>query len=272
MKKPDIQYRYIGAFDTHFGWETKYIRGKRTVVEAHNERSIAAMLQFAADWKPNTFIHGGDTWNCGPVSHWHKGKPILDENFRLKDELDLSDRLLFKPMDEILPRKGATKRLHYGNHCAWILDFIAANPGMEGLAEPENYLRLGARGYEIYSQGEISNLGKLSFAHGDTLMGRYGSKYPAATVLHKVHRSIRCGHCHTLDAATEETPVDVQDYHTAIVIPSLSTLAPAYGKNAPNRILNGFNFGEVLVDGTFNDFVMVIGREGFTWNSKQYRG
>lgn len=260
----------MAIFDTHFGWERTQRRGKTVIQPTHNLPAIRAAIEFAKDFKPQALILGGDQLNCGPISHWHHGRPRLDAGFKLKDEMDLCNDHLLKPFDAILPR-GAIKIWHDGNHEAWIQSFIDENPGVEGLVEPEHYLKLRERGYEIYSQGEVSRLGKLHFVHGDVVLTR-GTARLAYRLVMAYRKNIRAGHAHQYDVATEETPVDTKDYHTGVIVPSMSNRSPSFNKMAPNKYMNGFLFGEVRPDGSFNDFVMVVNKNKCAWNGKVYDG
>lgn len=262
--------RFVALFDCHFGLERHQKRGRSYIQPTHNLAAIKAAVKFAEDFRPQALILGGDQLNCGPVSHWHHDKPRLTGDFKLKDEMDLLDKHVLQPFDRILGKNGI-KIWHDGNHEAWIQSFIDENPGVEGLIEPVNYLQLRERGYDIYSQGEVSRLGKLYFVHGDVVLTR-GTVRLAQRLVMAYRKNIRAGHAHQYDAATEETPIDTQDFHTGVIVPSLSNRAPSYLKNAPNKYMHGFLFGTVWPDGTFNDHVMVINKNKCTWGGKIYDG
>ena len=65
--------KFIAAWDMHYGYER---RGGHKVA-LHDSKAINAMLKFAADFKPDTFILGGDIMDCGAISHHNHGKPGL---------------------------------------------------------------------------------------------------------------------------------------------------------------------------------------------------
>lgn len=163
--------KFIALFDLHFGWERGLERGKWVTRPTHNLPAIRAVMSFAVDFKPDVVVLGGDQLNCGPISHWHKGRPILNEGFRLRTEMDLLDNEVLKPFDRV-----GRKIWIGGNHEAWIDQFIEENPGTQGLLEPDIYLDLEKRGWEIYAAGEIARVGKLYFTHGDiVLRGGYAN-------------------------------------------------------------------------------------------------
>lgn len=263
--------KFVAAFDTHIGEEYAHVRGRRERRLTHNPKAIRAFLRFAQDFGPDAMIFGGDNINCGPVSRWSAGKPRLTEDFRLKRELEWFDELLLSPLEQILPR-GGIKKLHNGNHEYWIEEFLNAHPELEGMIEPEQYLRLEERGWEIYDYGELSQLGKLHFVHGDVVMRKGSAATAAKRLVDHYGRNIRAGHRHVFQASPKITPVDVNDVHTGVLVPCLATRAPEYMKNAPNEYMNGFLFGDIWPDGYFTDHVMVMIDNKFSWNGKLYDG
>ncbi len=264
-------YNFVALYDTHIGWERRNVAGQYVTRVVHNPKAIKAVVRFMEDFKPQACVLGGDNFNCGPISHWHNGKPRLVEGFRLKSEYELGDEILFSEVDRILP-KGGVKQYLYGNHEAWIDDHISANPSLEGMIEPHNYLNLNKRGWTIAGYGEITKLGKLYFTHGDQVLRRGGGRHPAAALLNAFQRNIRGGHVHQFDAATKVTPVDQKDVHTGVIVPCLSTRAPEYVKNNPTAYTNGFLFGTIWPDGNFTDHVMMIHDNKFSHGGKFYDG
>lgn len=258
--------RFVALFDLHIGKEYKQVRGKKVLSNTHHLPAIRAFKKFLPKFLPDVVILGGDQINCGPISHWNKGKPRMTEKFRLKEELDLIDDLILEPIEKHTPLK---KIWMYGNHEQWIQQFLDENIGIEGLLEPENYLNLEERGWDIYSQGEIFKLGKLNFIHGDTIRGY---KHIAAKLVSTYRRNIRCGHFHTFQTATDVTPIDLQDYHTGIVVPAMCKRGPTYQKNAPDCYMQGFLLGEVYPGGSFQDHVIIINKGKFHWNGQVFKG
>lgn len=270
MSKAKI-IRGMAVFDLHFGWERGHSGGQWVVRPTFAEEAIRKCVSFARDYKPEILVLGGDQLNCGPISHWNYGKPKLTEDFRLREEMEALNDIFLGPMEAIVPKKPGSRIWHDGNHEAWILDHVATFPGVDGLVEPQNFLHLEKRGWTLRSQGELSNIGKLYFTHGDGVFKGSGPANPAQKLLNAYHRNIRAGHLHTLYAATEEMAIDSRDFHTAIVLPSMSTRAPFYVKGAPTKSINGFLVFEVdLSTGNFNDAVIIVGPDGFQWNGKKY--
>lgn len=259
--------RFVALYDIHIGWEWAHQGGRRVKKETHNPRALKATLDFVQDFAPDVIIFGGDQINCGPVSHWHKGKPRLTEGFRLKDELDKFGELVLRRLE-----KFPNIIWLDGNHEAWIMQFLDENPGVEGLVEPASYLRLDSSGFTFRSQGEVYTLGKVSFIHGDTAFKGYIRANPARTLVEMYGRNIRAGHLHTYGAWTQVTPVDRQDYHTGVIVPALSARAPYYTKFNPTNFMQGFLYGWVWPDGSFTDYVVIINHNSFTVAGKRYHG
>ena len=261
-KSKEIQ-RFVAVFDLHFGWEYREERGKRFVSPTHDLVAVRAMMQFVKEFKPNIFILGGDQLNCGPVSHWLHGKPRKLENFRLKDDLALLEEHILVPIEKLSVGR---KIWHLGNHEAWLSQLLDETPGLEGMLEPEIWLNLEERGYEIYSQGEISKVGKLNFVHGDILKG----SNPARKLVERYRRNIRCGDKHRYEVHTDITAYDRSDFHTGVVVPAMARVNQAYMKNGPSNHQQGFLYGWVAPDGSFTDHVMTIVKGKFLWNGKIY--
>jgi len=261
--------RFVALFDIHVGWEWARVGGELVKRPTHNEPAIHATLDFVNDFAPDVLILGGDQINCGPVSHWLKGKPRLVEGFRLKNELDKFQDLFGNTLIKI-PRTIWMD----GNHEAWIHGLVDENPGLEGMVEPQSYLK--GQWAETVSQGEMYQLsygtkrGKLYFVHGDVILKSQQYKSPARTLVTAYNKNIRAGHVHTYDAFTLKSPVDKQDYHTGIIVPALASRDPYYTKFAPSNFMHGFLYGWFWPDGEFTDQVVVINRSQFTVNGKRY--
>lgn len=256
---------FIAAFDLHFGWEHRYEYGRRKTVPTHSLESVGALMSFARDFKPDVFILGGDQLDASCVGHWNRGKPRITEGFRLKEDMDLLNKHVLEPIDRI-----STKKIWIvGNHERFIDDLLDELPGIEGLCEPHNYLRLKPRGWEVVELGKIYKLGKLNFIHGDVLKP---GKARAQRLVSEYRRNIRCGHFHTFEAATDVTPYDRKDFHTGIVVPAMARCNAAYLKNKVSNHHQGFLYGWVADNGTFTDHVMTIVNNKFIHNGKVYDG
>ncbi len=261
--------KFVALFDIHVGWEWARSAGKMIVRPTHNEPAIKATLEFVKDFAPDVLIFGGDSINCGPVSHWLKGKPRLVEGFRLKNELDKFADLF----SEVALNADKTVFM-IGNHEAWIDQMVDENPGLEGMIEPQAYLE--ELWNETVSQGEMYRLtsgnvkSKLYFVHGDSVLQARQYRSPARALVEAYGRNIRAGHVHTYDVYTKKSPIDKQDYHSGIIVPALASRDPYYVKSAPSNFMHGFEYGWFWPDGEFTDQIVVINNSTFTINGKRY--
>lgn len=266
--------RFMALYDIHVGTDKRLVKGIMTSEPTHSIEAIRAVMEFAQDFQPHWLFLGGDQLNCGPVSHWLKGKPRLAPDMNLKWEMDTLDELVLRPMDAIIPPagRGGRKIWKRGNHENWIDALVNENPGIEGLVEPENYLRLRQRGWELAGDEDIIQFGKVNFIHGHevfkrgTVMAGSGAK----KLGNAYRRNIRAGHIHTFEVYTDITPADRSDYHTAICVPAMARANHAYTGGSSSNFQQGFNFGYVLPDGSFTDFVVIINNGKFVWNGRIY--
>jgi hypothetical protein len=241
------------------------------------------MLEFAKDFKPDVWIEGGDDLDCGPVSHWLKDKKRSTEGLRMRRDIDEYNAQVLQPIDEIMGNrelpdwarrkrivKGGRKKKLRGNHEAWIDQLVDREPGLEGLLDLPALLNFESRGWEYFDSGDVVDIGKISFTHGDTIPGG-GENFAKAAVM-AFGKSVRVGHHHTHQVFTKHSPVDATDVHSGVGVPALCHKAPSYGKKTPNKWALGFNYGYVFEDGTFNDYVPIISNGRVAINGKVYRG
>ncbi len=254
--------KFVALFDAHWGYERD---GQRHKVPLHDERAISVAMQFIADFKPDHVILGGDTLDCGSVSHHRKGVTGQLEGLRLLAEAKECRAAIIEPCEKLV--KGRLV-YHVGNHERWLEDVVDEQPALEGIVEIRSLLKLDDR-WEVIPQGKASRLGKLTFIHGDTVKG---GQNPAAAAVTAYERNVRFGHFHTFQVATKTTPIDMNG-HTGIAVPCLSKKGHAYGRGAPNKWMQGFNWGYVGgPEGIFSDYVTVIVNGKACINGKLYRG
>lgn len=207
------------------------------------------MLAFAKDFKPDVWILGGDFLDCSCISHHNKGKPGRVEGLRLLSDAAEGHKAFIEPVEQI----AKTCVYMVGNHEFWLHDLTDEMPTLEGVVGLEALLKLD--NWTVIPQGEAYHLGKLTFIHGDTLSG---GEHVAKNAVITYERNIRFGHFHTYQTYTKSSPLDYKNAKTGMAIPCLCTKLPSYGKGKPNRWVQGFNFGYVHPNGTFNDYVATI--------------
>ena len=257
--------KFLALFDLHFGFEKGYVNGKWITRPTHNLPLVKAVNKFAQDFQPDILILGGDQLNCGPISHWHKGKPRLDEGLRLRDEYHLL-------IDNILEPYNKVPEIIWlnGNHEEWIEDHIISNPSLAGLVEPKQYFSGIYNNVKFQDHGAIYKLGKLYFTHGDTILKASNYVNPAEALLRQTRVNIRCGHLHSYFVASDFNTIASKDIHTSIVVPAMCQTEMFYMDRKPNKCLNGFLYGYIQDNGNFNDYVVVAVNNKFVINGVKY--
>jgi hypothetical protein len=259
--------KFLVLADLHFGFD-KRIRpdGNTRSTPVHDVAAFNATMAFAKDYQPDIVILLGDNFDMRPVCRHEMDRPKKMEGQRLVEAYDKGDRFFIQPL---LNLKGSPE-IHWfdGNHEAWAYQLTDKFPGADGMLDPYRYLDLGKRGLVFHPQGDIMRLGKLAFAHGDTLV-RGAGKFAAARAVEVYGSSIRIGHFHTWKVHTHPVMKNGA-YQTGVVIPCLCNRAPTYDLSPINSWVQGFDHGEVTANGRFDDAVAVIWRGRTTVHGKVY--
>jgi metallophosphoesterase superfamily enzyme len=251
---------FLGLYDLHHGYER---RGGHKVA-LHDPKALNIALKFAKDFQPDHVILGGDILDSGCVSHHNHGKPGATEGLRLVEDSKELRETLIKPIDALKPK---TKTYIIGNHEDWLNDLVVKIPALEGIVEVKNLLNL-SDDWRIVPNGDAFKLGKIVFIHGDQIKG---GMYPARASVEAYQRNVFMGHFHTHQCFTRVAALDKQG-HTGTVVPCLCRKDPMYGGGAPNRWLQGFVYGYINSDKTFNAYVVVIIDGKCIVNGKVYKG
>ena len=250
--------RFIALWDIHWGFE----RRNRKKIPIHDPRTLASVLSFARDFKPDVVVWGGDLLDCSAISHHNRKKRLAVEDLRLAE--DAAGLAHFMGQ---LRAAGSVEQEYYllGNHEDWLRDVVEEYPALEGILSVRNLLQL-PESVAMVDQGGSLQLGKLVFLHGDQLKG---GDYVAKRNGEIYAKNIRFGHYHTYQVATRCSPLDQDDIHTAIAVPCLCRRDLSYGEGAPNKWAQGFLWG-YLGPKSFTDQVTVVTKRGFTALGKDY--
>lgn len=257
---------FIYSPDKHVGWQ----QSKHGLQPLHDERAINAMLSFAQDFKPDTWIEGGDNLDYGPVSHWLADKKRASKDLDLSKDAREYRKIALDPINQIMSRRSKQKKRKIwmkGNHEDWAEGFAELNPGVRDLICPEGLLDL--EDWDVVEQGGYRQLGHLYVFHGDTVAN---GANPAKSAVDKYGRSIMLGHFHTHQVSPRHEMLDVEQPKVGIVVPGLCNKNPNYLKNKPNQWMKGFAYGWVLEDGQFQINVPIFINNKFVINGKIYRG
>ena len=251
--------KFLGLWDLHWGYE----RRNRHKVPLHDRKALNVALQFAKDFKPDHIILGGDILDCGSVSHHNAHKPGAIEGFRILED---AKECVNNVINELAALKPKSKVFIKGNHEKWVDDLIETMPALEGIVDIETLLNLGD--WKVVPNGESHRLGKLIFVHGDQIKGgEHCAKW--ATVAYEAN--VRFGHFHTAQMYSKVSPID-QHGHSGICVPCLCRKGPKYGGGSPNKWQQGFVYGYLNKDKTFNDYLAIIVDGKATINGVQYVG
>lgn len=260
---PEITGRWIAIFDTHCGtWSTQKW-GRFSSRKTHNARAIKAAMNFAEDFRPDIFIHGGDLMDCAPISHWNEKRAAEVSRTNLLSDVEDADNLVLTPMNAIAPKK----ILIIGNHDAWLDQFLQKYPCLKDILGIDPLLKLKERNFKIVEQGKFFNLGKLFFGHGDTIAN---GKYHASAAVNDYMRNVVYGHRHTFQAMSRKKPLDNNESLIGWSIPGLCDLNPHYTKRQINEWMHGFAYGYTMSDGTFSIYPVIMHDCRFALNGKIY--
>lgn len=258
-------YRFIYSPDKHVGFQ----QTKQGLQPLHDIKAINAMLKFGSDFKPDTWIEGGDNLDYGPVSHWLKAKKKSSEGLDLRSDAKVYRKEILEPINAIMSRSSKQKKEKIwmkGNHEEWGTQFGEENPGAASLVEPETLLDLDD--WTVVEQGGYHKLGKLIVIHGDTLAGQNHAKQATD----KYGHSVMYGHFHTHQIQPKHEMLDVEQPKVGIAVPCLCNKNPNYLKNKPSQWMKGFAYGWVQDDGSFQVNVPIYVHGRFVAEGKVYRG
>jgi len=230
-----------------------------------NEPAMKVVLSITKDINPDGFIILGDFMDMEPISHWLKNKKRTLENKRMRDDYIEGNKLLDK-FDSILPAN-CDKRFFYGNHEDWYFQLIEEMPALEGLLEPKTELKLEERGYQVYDTvNHIERIGRLCFTHGI-----YHNQNYVKAHIDKFQTNVLHGDMHSPRFRCSESPAR----EIALVgycLGCLCNLAPAYGKNRPNKWSHGFAVVHFFENGFFDVDIKRIVKGRCIYNNKLYDG
>lgn len=253
--------KFIATWDLHFGYERR--NGHK--IALHDIKAWNAVLKFAEDFKPDTWIFGGDMLDCGAVSHHTRQKPGATEGLKLLADAKEGFATFIQPVEKIVGNGNLVYIV--GNHEDWLADLTDSTPALEGLIDLKTLLHL--KKWTVVPQGGAYSLGKLTFVHGDTVTG---GEHVAKNAVINYERSIRFGHHHTFQSYTKTSALEYKNAKTGVAVPCLCTKSPKYGEGRPNRWTQGFLYGYIHEGGLFNDYVVVILDGKTCVNGKTYQG
>ncbi|NIT60358.1 MAG: hypothetical protein GWN00_30390, partial [Aliifodinibius sp.] len=160
----------------------------------------------------------GDQLNLDMVSYWTREKPLLREMQRVMKEYEGFDYEILKVHEELVK---AERVWMIGNHEYRVTNYLESHPELIGMLEPEIWLKLEKRKYEVIPFNHAYKLGKLNVIHG-----WYHNQQHAKKHVFDFERNVVYAHNHTCQEFTKHSPMDVKDFHSATCLPCLCDLNP----------------------------------------------
>jgi len=244
----------------------------------HNKEAIAAVFQFTKWFKPHTVVLVGDALEMDAINQWKmsKGNNKHFEGKRLKKEYDGFDAEILTKLEKITP-KGCERIYMGGNHEVWATMFTNKLTPIEGMIEPDAYLKLKERGwkwipYLVSDNGCGVKQGTCQFGKLLVMHGAYSNKYHAAKVADMYSKSVAYGHVHDLQMYTKVFSDNATSYHTAQSIGCLCNTSPEFMRGRGNRWVTAFGVLYVQDDGYYNLYTPVIVRGKFVYAGKLFDG
>lgn len=236
-----------------------------------DKATFGALLGFLDSSPVAGFIFGGDQLDFECISHHTKGKGLYRLPGAYRRDLEGFDREVLQPIEARLP-KGAARRWHIGNHERFEQDLVEEHPELQGTVDHVRSLRLAERGWEVLPLGYASRIGKLVVIHGDVLtgIGNQAGIYPSRKAVELYGANVLAGHTHSPQSFTRISPVENVQKHQGHIAPILGRVNPGYLRNRPTAWLNGFVVVEVMPDGMFNLYPIVVSKGRFAYGGKVY--
>ena len=175
-----------------------------------NERFTAAG-NFILDHRPDNIVEIGDFGNLDSISFHNKGRPLLKEGMRLKDDLDSmvdAHNKLMTPLRKFNKLRGSWRKKQYrpnllkflGNHEDRVKRYVAEIPELEGFVPDSDLVGAERDGWEIVPYREYRHIGGVAFTHVPMNTGvnkPICGKYICARAAEQSQTTVVFGHQHS---------------------------------------------------------------------------
>jgi hypothetical protein len=235
----------------------------------YHKPSWYALMDFLLQNKVDSVTLGGDQFHYDCIAHHTKGKGLYRLPGAYQNDVTGFDKELLTPLEQVI---GETKKVyHIGNHERFEHDLIEEHPELSGIVDHTKILKLEEREWKIVPLGHCSKLGKLTVAHGEILSGfGNGGLYPAKKAVELYGTSVLIGHVHAPQSYTKISPVERSQKHMGWVAPCMCVVNPAYLRNGATAWMNGFSLVEVMSNGLFNLYPIIISSGKFSFAGRVY--
>ena len=233
--------------------------------------TMKAIFDYLSKNKADTFIFGGDQFHFDCISHHTKHTPIFRTRRSYMNDIEGFDRNILTPLEAILPR-GCEKVWIIGNHEDWEQDLINEQPELEGAIGHVRLLRLVERGWTVVPLGHAYKLGKLNVIHGETLtgIGNQAGAFPSRKAIELYAGNVLAGHTHAPQSFTKVSPVEHTNKWQGHISPIAGNVNPSYLRNRPTAWLNGFNRIDIMENGQFNYYPLIVINGRFAFGGEIY--
>lgn len=165
-------------------------------VPFHHKLNIAAVLEFAREFKPHTSIVAGDFLDVPELAKYNKGSVAKLEGRRITHTFDSANGVLDR-LDRALGQQCKRRILMRGNHEHRIDRWLEQDDNSVFIGDPLLDLRvrlnLDKRKYEYvhkYPKGNVK-IGHLRFVHGE-----FTNKHAACAHVERLGVNVVFGHTH----------------------------------------------------------------------------
>jgi len=246
--------RYAVLFDIHY---PKY-----------HKAAFGAVMDFLSHNKMDGITLGGDQLDMESIAHHNKNKGLYRLPGAYLKDIENFDKDVLTPLESLVK----DNRVYtIGNHERFENDLVEENPELKGVVDHTRILNLEKRGWKVIPLGHCSKLGRLTVAHGEVLANfGNGGNYPARKAVELYGTSVLAGHSHSPQSYTKIAPVEKIKKDIGWIAPSLCTVNPSYLRNKPTSWLSGFTIVEVMPNGNFNVFPIIITGNKFSFNGHIY--
>jgi hypothetical protein len=240
------------------------------LADIHYPKTIGlrSVFNFIEDFMPDYLILSGDIWELDMVSNWGKANFANEGYKNISEKFNTEARQVRELLQDLSVRvTPMCKRIFiYGNHEDRLARFCIEHPQLTLNMRIHEILQLKDSGWGVVPLGGFYKLGKLYFMHGE----KYRSEMFTKKAAMDAHRSIRIGHHHTEQSYVAKSPLDSDDIICCKGVPCLCDLNPEWYPSSTNSWCNGFNYGYILPNGNFTDYIVQIHDGKFVAEGKLY--
>jgi len=256
MAKPKIK-QAVAVYDLHF--------------PKIHKPTVKCFFQYCQENQPEVFLFGGDQFHLDCISPHTKKTPIFRRQRSYMNDMEGFDEEILTPLEKILPKK-CEKVWITGNHEDWEQDLINEKPELEDAIGHVKLLRLEKRGWAVIPLGHCYKVGKLVCIHGEVLsgIGNQAGMYPSRKAVELYGASVLAGHTHAPQTFTKVSPVEHIQKLQGHISPIAGNVNPEYLRNRPTAWLNGFNIIDVLPNGNYNYYPVIVSGGVCSFGRKVY--